>query len=392
MLTRGVLALVALLAATNLHTSAWRAVRDLHVLDTQSYLAMADASPGLPAVLLPHHHAQRLAAPWAVGLVAHAVDAPPHATFRVLVMVLVVLAGVALAVLLRHRVDDTRLVLVIAAMVVLSPFLFRLPMAAPGMAPDVLFVAGLTAALLALDRGSVAGVVLAAVAMAAGRQTAVVVLPGLVWLVVRRWDGWRGWGVALLVTTVVVGTYVASDVVARRFAMPPRNVEHVIGIVAWVQADWGVARVVTFVGFLARGALPFVPLLALAFGWCGTGLRRLRHPTSAPTLLIAAGIAAQPTLGGPAVTGYDVTRLTALALPAVALAIGGEIAARRTAPLPAWSMWALLMTVGIGSLHHAFSIVGPRPDLEWVFVAVFLATSAHAGLDGRRHRATRAGD
>ena len=75
----------------------------------------------------------------------------------------------------------------------------------------------------------------------------------------------------------------------------------------------------------------------------------------------AVVIAAQPILGGPAVTGHDITRLVLLGLPAILLALA-VILPHTSLSYRFWqqALPFCMVTVAAGSFHHTYSFLGIR--------------------------------
>jgi hypothetical protein len=374
----------------------------LHGYDSVSYLAIADAFPGLPTTIdltrahpergeearhlpLPHHHAQRLTGAYVVGALAWLGGLP---TLTVFAIVNPLLLAATLACLLaagRQARLGPRAGLLLAALFLANPHLVRFNLTIPTYTGDTLFLLGTALLLYGGLRRSFGWIVLGLALAALGRQTALLLLPGLfLWL---RTTGQGSAGRLLLLLSVGLGIYGVTGAIAGLINPHSHNLDHVLGLGTWWQnrAATGSAEALRyaltheFQPFLIRVLLPLaLPLLLL-------GMLALRRRLQADAVMLAwglmtLGVLAQPLLAGPHVTANQGARLTALGL--LPLLLATTRAVDRTGVLMrlgaghGWALGGLLLA---GSLHHRYTVMAAWTGAETAYIVLTLATMTGLG-------------
>jgi len=349
------LAILALALLTNRWMGWQEGIQYLTAVDVEDgYLPVAAAAPGLPSELIPFHKAQRFFVPYVVGSIAKGSGAPIPSVF---------FAGTALATgallaifwwLLGALQLPPRRRLLAFALFVFQPYALRYYGIVPGMFSDLTFELG-TGILLAglfFRKSSLPWIGLALAALS--RQTALLLLPGVVlWI----WFGWKEkparsralWATGLSLWTLFF--YEATGLLAARIGSANVNAEHLTALFTWILSpDFSFPKMAEHT---LRCTLPLLPAAILL----------LREPwkqwprESLFLLLMALVVAAQPFLAGPTVTGQNAARLITLGL--LPLVVAWAIAAREKEwPLiPACAMALLLFA---GSFHHLYTVIGPH--------------------------------
>ena len=196
------------------------------------------------------------------------------------------------------------------------------------------------------------------------RQTALLLLPPmLAWLTILWPKSKRQSAIFVGATSTVMVflIYGITSTVARKIAGTTVPIETVTGLFIWVKNSPSI-KVIGEFGL--RGmiglALPMAILLATLRRYTSV-LEWSREDRLRMGLLLifALMIASQPVLGGPAVTGRDITRLVLLALPPL-LAAFGVILSHTTLDAKFWQQaLPLFMAIAAAaSFHHTYSFLG----------------------------------
>ena len=315
--------LLALLLLTNRYLS----VRDSDVLsiDSYNYLRIATAFPRLPAPDsgLSAHHAQRFVIPYLTGGFSKATHLPMDISFRVFaVSGILLVVGLLLTALAKISRLSPLHSLWLVALQILNPYSFRIYIANPFLLNDVFFQVGLLALIVGLLEESASVSLFGIFVAICGRQTALLLLPPmLVWVTLLWPKAKRPSAIFTGVTgTLMIGLiYEITSRVAVHISGTTVSIETVTGLFLYLRSSPSI-RVIGEFGL--RGiiglALPIAILLSTTR--CYTGIPKWSREDRLRTGLLlgfAAMIASQPLLGGPAVTGRDITRLVLLALSAL---------------------------------------------------------------------------
>jgi hypothetical protein len=335
--------------------------------DASSYTAIAQAAPGFPTELLPHHHAQRFFVPWLLGTAGALVGVDPLLVLKgasLLVLTLNVVLMFRLAADYRLPRATTFLVLALFAF---NSYAFRYYLCTPPMLNDTMFVLGMLLGCRGLGRANVAMFLGGVAIAAASRQTAVLLIPGwLLWLYVGKvFEGLRRHVAAAVAVIGSVLAYHFTGEIAKGFAQPSWNIDHVIGIVGWLAKDFNLREFVLFsirltLTFLMTGAV-FVPAL-----WKHRSRLRVvvcERREALFLLLLGLAVVSQPVLAGPHISLRDIQRLAGIGLGPLILCLA------LAAPLHMPEKWlkAVVVMIFAGSFHHLFSFYGPAESLNYHF-------------------------
>jgi hypothetical protein len=335
--------------------------------DSFSYLRIARAFPGLPVSNsdIPAHHAQRFVIPYIVGGFSQLTHLPLEASFRIFAICGMLLVVTLFGRILYNLPDVLSLhSLWIFALLILNPYSFRIYIAAPYLLNDLFFQAGLTALLLGLFKESTGLSLLGASLAICSRQTGLLLVPPtLLWLILlwprnKKTTAMFTGALAILIVSIV---YSVTSYVALQISGGWVSVAHVTGLLTWMR---GSPSVKALMEFGLRGVigltLPIATVLGTFPGFSSlTGWPREDRLRTACLLGFAVVIAAQPILGGPAVTGHDITRLVLLGLPAILLALA-VVLPHMTLSYGFWqqALPFCMVTVAAGSFHHTYSFLG----------------------------------
>lgn len=390
-------ALALLLAATNEWTGWDEGIRLLEASDVRSYEAIAAAAPGLPDADLPAQHARRFAPHWALGSAAEATGIDVHALYRVAWGLLVVAIVAALHLTLRRLAAGPVAYWLAMGLLVSNAYAFRYYAVVPGVLADLVLVAGLAWALYGLVAGRFALVAAGLAAGAVGRETLIPLLPLIVaWLALA--PPWRelplrrrallGAGAAACVLVPYLALLAASD----PFAQPAT-----LGLSDFSgspETPPGVAEL-TLLGplgdlpgsasALAEHALRVLAphIVALAVLVALLAVARVRPRELPAVFWLGAGawalIAAQPLALSPEYAADNETRLSAIALVPLLVAVAAVPASLR---LRRGHLLLAAALLAAASLHHLYATIGPASAGQFIALesaaAVALAALALA--------------
>ncbi|MBI3557073.1 MAG: hypothetical protein HY074_12490, partial [Deltaproteobacteria bacterium] len=306
------LMLIVFLALTNkwMH---WRAgLEYLQAVDIYSYEKIAAAAPHFPDEKIFSHLMHRFLIHYAIGSVSKLIQIPLHYCYRGIFLVLIALSlAAAHRLFSRLRLSQVSYCLCMA-LFVLNPYVFRYYAIVPGMAGDLLYIAGLGWALVGLVGGNLPLVAVAMIVSICGRQTGVQFYPGVAFWIVfspawiqklgaRRWSVVIALGVAVVVVYFGLGALLApysEHTALGRMFMGTRSVPLTPELV---------------LEHIVRVLLPGVTTAGLILVvW-----RVLRAPfdfEAGAALTMVAGIISQPMLFDPMIVKQNEGRLGALGL------------------------------------------------------------------------------
>lgn len=335
--------------------------------DSYSYFRIASAFPSLPlsASDIPAHHAQRFLVPYLVGGFSRLTHLPLESCFRVFAIGAIPCIVSLLSGILRRLHGLLPLhSLWLLSLLILNPYSFRIYIAAPCLLDDLFFEVGLTMLLLGLFEQSMV-ISLAGVSLAiCSRQTGLLLIPPMVMWLVFLWPKTRKkravfTGAAAIAITLIV--YGVTSYVALQISGKTESAAHVTGLFAWLR---GSPSVKVLIEFCLRGIIgltfPIATLLGILPKFSSiVGWPREDHLRTACLLGFSAMIAAQPILGGPAVTAHDITRLVLLGLTPLLIALA-IFFSHATSSRQFWqeAIPLFMVTVALGSLHHVYSFLG----------------------------------
>ena len=355
--------------------------------DAASYEIIAQAAPSLPQVQLLFHHAQRIFGPYLAGSLSNIAGLPPQVIFYFL-------AGICIfaSILFVHKSLvslwlSTWNYTVCMSLFILNPFTLRYYMIAPGMLPDIMFVTGLAIILFGLIGRHFRSVLIGTLIAALGRQTAAVLIPGLVlWLYAGK--GWVDLAPSKKIACissavlVIISVYFMTGHIVSSFASESINIEHLTGLFYYLAGPETNARY-TF-HFIVYVFMPFLVPLAVVTGISLRNRSLFSLPVEAwASLLFVAGIIAQPILAGPDITRLEGGRLSSLGI--VPLIISSSFLMMNSGPpkngnIPALLKIILTSALLTGSLHFKHTIIGPEDFSNFTLLQVAVSITAFLSI------------
>ena len=385
----GVVGLWILFTVATSHFRTWANLDATHLaIDDRQYEAIARAAPSLPSTKVSLEAAQRFPIHYAVGWLAHTSALPLHLVYFILSAA--VLLGIVLFVdmiLKRCKLDLVGYALLMG-LLISSPYAFRYHLIAPGLMSDGVFMLG-SAILVYGLMGRVSWAVIAGLSIAlVGRQSALPLLPLVaIWPLLS--PAWKSVGkqqrvaVAVAAPGLAALLYVIIDIASSPFARPYGRSITQTTILHWIESLPGSAG--SLAAHFGRAWLGIaLPLAALVGSAVAYRVRRSSIAGVYAALCVGVVVAAQ---GFALAAGHNDLRYAALAIPALIMAAGPMMSSS-----PA--RWPVLVLVGIGSLHHSLTSVGPSRPVEFavlesvvaclLFVAVATTLSPSRGRRASR--------
>jgi len=318
---------------------------------TGGYEKIARAAPNLPMEGLSRQHAQRFVFPYLLGSFAWVAGWSIERVFAVSVLTLIASITIGLDLFLRRKGISDRVRWAGILLWAFSPYVFRYYLIAHGMANDLFFLGGFTIVLAAMIDHR-AGWMLGGVLLAmAGRQTIVFALPGLLFFIFFDgfWSRRQKAAIAAGLLFLSMLSLAALNAVAGGFSGGASGAGYFLELFRWIFSSD--SSVPLFIEHCLRCVLPLVPLAAALAGSRATDF----SPRSVALILVSAGVAAQPFLFGPVITGQNAGRLAAMAtLPLMFLFV---LNAKLNLDLK--RLMGLFILMGVGSLHHLYTKIGP---------------------------------
>jgi hypothetical protein len=362
----GSIFLILLLLLTNRYLFL---VSDSQVLpgDSFSYIRIASTFPKLPTSNsdIPPHHAQRFVVPYLVGGFSKLTHLSLESSFRVFAVGAMLSIVSLLARILRRLHGLLPLhSLWVLALLILNPYSFRIYIAAPYLLNDLFFQVGLTMLLLGLFEVSILISLLGVSLAICSRQTGLLLIPPMLPWLILLWPRNRkraaifagAISVLIILSVYTVTTYVSWQI--SRQVVP---IAHVTGFLTWIRGSPSIKALLDFglrgiigLTFLVATLLGTFPRFSSMAEWSRED--RLR---TGCLLGFAAMIAAQPILGGPAVTAHDITRLVLLGLTPL-LVVLAILFSHTTLSNQFWEQAfpLFMVSVALGSFHHMYSFLG----------------------------------
>jgi hypothetical protein len=366
------LSLLSLLILTNRYLSISEEPQ-LIPPDSFSYLKVASEFPSLPPhdANLPFHHAQRFIFPYLVGAFSKLSNISLEATFRA--FALFAIFGIVL--LLKRilgsisKLSDNQISWIMA-LLILNPYSFRIYIAAPYLLNDIFFQLGFALLLAGLWEESSLQAVVGILIASCSRQTALpLIFPtflwlGILWPAQKRNQIYITGACSILISS---GVYFVTAKVAATFSGPNQNFSHIIGLVLWLKKSFSLKILLEFA---LRGLIGLTLLISTVVAIIPDVSKFETKDKMRAVCLLAFSVlvAAQPVLGGPAVTGQDITRLILLGLFPLLILLGVLFSYSNLKP----SYWAETLPLAIAfaaasSLHHMYSFLGVGNGSERTF-------------------------
>jgi hypothetical protein len=376
----------------------------LKAADTQSYMTIAKAAPGLPVLttpetMLPTNHSARFIVPYLAGAIAHGIGVSEERMFLVFTLLFCgIVVWAYYRILAECGLNDMQVV-PLMALLIFNPYTFRYYLTVPAMVNDMVFVAGLALTLLGLVRGAerqgFSIILLGSIIAIAGRQNALVYLPALAaWML---WgEKWRNnsLGKRLGKFAIAAGSMIAVYIVIGRiiasFSVQGMEGDALTGLVRWVVApSAGKFKVLAEYGLRTVIALmfPVCILLGMAFAQRLRGVSLQQFFAQMPrdfwfAMLFVAALYSFAFLGGPTLFMSGVTRYVSHAIPAMlcALAIAIRYYNSFASLDGTFRLWFFGVTLA-SSFHHMTTRFGdPTSDNSSFFAVMYCILAIFAGL------------
>ena len=342
--------------------------RFLLVEDVRSYELLARSAPSLPTGDVPYHHAQRLFIHYIVGCFYKIFSLPLGIAYEIWALFI---AGAIVAVI--HRILlrlklGVDAVTVVLAVLLLNPYTFRYYFIVPGMIADLLFVLGLSIAILGLVDVSVGGLLAGLTLATLGRQAAILILPGLLlWILFAQpWEKFTRVKKLLVCgasVAAVMGTYRITGMIVLPFTGAPQLTVHDFDLWTWISGP--LFTVSGLFEHILRVLLPFFFPFALI---AGAGFLKNRNRLPAEfwaSLVMFGGTLFQPLMVNPKSMGHNESRHAAvgfviiLIMSAYVLRAANDCLRHEVRFANTRWAWVFWICLGMSSLHHMFSAFSP---------------------------------
>jgi hypothetical protein len=412
------LILCALLLLTNRWLTYQEGIDVLKAADTQSYMTIAKAAPGLPTPLaneadrLPTNHTARFVVPYLAGTITHFTGISHERMFLVCTLFFCALVVVVVHHILRHTGVNNAQYSVLMLLLIGNPYMFRYYVAVPAMVNDMVFVAGLSIMLLGLLRVRFWFVVGGALVAIIGRQNALVVLPAVgAWMMLG--EGWKDSAIVarltrfVFVVVGVVAVYVALGMIIAPFSVRGMESDALTGLVRWIVAPTSVVngatngigidssgKVKIFAEYLLRTLIcllfPLMIMFAVALDRRLRGTPLTRFAAWLPrefwlAMLFVAALYGFAFLGGPELFMSGVTRYVSHALPAMILALAVVLKrygvfAQQNGESDSSMIVCLGAVIASASFHHITTFGGTSSDKALYFAVMYCCLAIFAGV------------
>ena len=355
----------------------------LAAADSLSFESIAASAPHFPADPIPYQHAQRWVPAYLVGLSAKVFSIPLGLAFQFMVFFLVLAIVRTLSDLAVRITESQSASLILAAALILNPYLFRYYLIVSGLLPDLFFVFGLTLITRGLFVKGEKQIIFGLIIASLGRQSSLLVLPGLAyWIYSTRKELKRTLWVRMSALAIPVILYVALGKIGTKFATPSHNLEHLFGLGNFVSKH--LSQTSTLLkGFVEHALRLLLPHLA-AFALMDAVFLRLKlkqkfelikSPLFITFGLIWLGIIAQPFMNGP---DPNHTRLSVIAFPATWALLLLSLRTQQHVKITQWKIIILIGFLFLSSLHHKFTLFGPTDSTQLVIYALGICMALFA--------------
>ncbi len=359
--------LLLLLFATNRYPDP--ALIEFGGMDSHSYIEIAQAFPHLPsaALRIPFHHAQRAAIPYLVGAISSLTKLSVETCFFVVLLLLILAIVFLFARLLSEFSLPNSGKNILLLFLVLSPYTFRYYIAIPFILTDLSFQLGLVIVILGLFKQRPWFTLMGFLWASLSRQTALLIIPLILGWAYSVWPTAKPPGsklrktfFSIAVLTIGILVYKGAGELAALYAQPDINEAVLVGLLNWATTSFDL-RILSV--FLVRALVPFVIPVCFIFGLLFRySPQKWEGPEKTKIFLLLGSvilICSQPILGGPMITGANLTRLNTLAIVPLLMALGvtlkklnvEEELFDRVFPFAC-------LFVGLGSFHHISSYLG----------------------------------
>jgi hypothetical protein len=382
--------LLVFMGATTKWVTWHAAIWQYKSFDDVNYRLMAQAAPGLlHGRIIPEWHAERFAVAWVVGESAKILGYGVVTSFRVWIIVVILLICLVLADILIRIGLSLQAGIVCMAVFVLNAYSLRPYLLAPGSVDDLALVLGITIAVRGLVVRSpvslLGGLLLATIS----RQTALP--PAAVGALAVALDpAWRDrlgrWRVPFAVATIVLplAVYAVIRIVSHPFAGPPPSLD----AMTLLGASLSMGSLVQHFARCINVQLSVAALL-LAVWWVGRfvpGAIGSGQPSPTPgaraaiyaCLGFGLAIIAQPVLMNPVWATFNENRLSVMGLIPLVVALAlmlGELERARAQALSVRTAAAAVGLLALASFHHIYTVIGTANKGETLVLEAIVAVA-----------------
>ncbi len=384
--------LLAVIIAFLLATTPWMDLETArHFLsadDTISYLKIANHAPRIQDMPIPFHHAQRFFPHYFVGSLHYYFGLSLETTYRACVFVTSCLIIQIFVKILTTLGISRQQVLVFTSALLCTPYCFRYYWIVPTMWADLIFVVGLLHVIYGLITGRIVWLVASCFFAALGRQTTLLILPGLIlWIATSAtWQQfkWHRRMSALFVAVLVtLTTYKLSSWMAyHRGSAKPMGIDVFYSLLNWFFRDefnWPELAEHT-----VRVMIPYAFPLALLI--IGVRPWKQRIPKEALALiLMVLGICAMPFFVEPPLQVQNQSRQSAYGVALGLIACAYYVKSSNLHNPTNKYYWMTLILIVLGSIHHLFS--QPAHFTAIHFAASYIVIAILMGITYRKYLA-----
>lgn len=367
------------LIITNSEYSFEDDITDVAAGDTYSYKSISENAPGFPTSDMTYQHAQRFIIPYLLGNISHIFEIKIYNVYRYANLVLI--GGILILVFAIFQTlrFSNEAYYVGLSLIVFNPYIFRLHLAFPGLVTDIGFMFGLSLICFSLLRTKIKGLLLGSFVMIISRQTGLLALPGILgWLYFS--DLWKC-VILKKKALIVIGllcinifVYLLQIHVAEGFSKESHNIEYVTGILDWFLNHFNIQELFVF---LIQGSIPYLMIVALVVGFGKMiAWKSINYKQIWLWLIFPLFICAQPYLGGPGMTGGNVTRLEAISFIPLIVGIICELDKQKVfCAVSKRVVFVVVCLIILASFHHLFAGYGFFKGFTWLFLAVQVSTT-----------------
>ncbi|MCO5142620.1 MAG: hypothetical protein M9962_05980 [Oligoflexia bacterium] len=333
-----------------------------------SYEPITQASPLLPIKNIPKHHAQRMTAPYLIGLIAWTTNVDYRLIYFALTLVTMLSILLIFGLLLKELRVPLENFWLFYSFLILHPYLFRYYLIVPGMVTDLLFVLFSLLTLLMLFREKLVGMLFFLSGALLFRQTMVMLLPPLVlYFFASRKSISQFVTVTLSVIFTVAIVYSLLNLVSQKFTHESdNNVAILTAFYSYIVSSNH--SYIELIEFVLRVFIPFAGVFACLASIVFLKKCNIWDKKFIFLFLCGFCIALQPLMTGPLLTGKNAGRLATLGLIPFILSLSLVLPKIELSRL---FKFIFLFTLAVGSLHHLYTNPSLNSPIQFVVVQLF---------------------
>lgn len=368
-------------ALTNTHIQPDDYLTAVSALDTSIYLKIADAAPRLPpdGSNLVFHGSQRFFYSYLLGLIAKNLGMGSWQIFQIMVHIATLLTTWVFWRTLKRSTKNTDTTMLLMAVFVCHPFLFRLQLTFSGFVNDAIFNLGLGILTYSLVARSSAMRILGLIVMIPAKQTIFLIIPSLcvaevLFSALPKREILGFWAFVAIITFAY---YAIIQIHITPFSSQNTTSQMAFGLFYWLKSANSLSSLLQLIAFMGRGILGLLtPITLVGTLILAKSGAKLSNSTKILTLLFL-GTIAQPIISGPATTDASIQRLFSLGLfPLLVLltpffkGLSFNSDFRRC---------LVILAAVLGATHHLFSRIGPDLSLRYVFLSLYVTSALLIG-------------